>query len=1053
MSLELFKVIPVKLPLVELNIQINEELDTVYNTKISEFLQLLGIDYNYKEIIKTAISLNKKIILKGKLDKKLKKAVKEQIISKKPMQGSLLGLNMDDDDYQEKFKTYIDKLGSDVPKEAMFTNNRIEFLNEIMKKMISLKFEKDEASCDRTSEKDYKPLVHQLIVTRYLNSFTPYRGLLLYHGLGSGKTCSSISIIEGMKNSHKVYIMTPASLQANYRTQMKFCGDQLFKLNNKWVKVDINLTTNYTELFNTLGIDENIARTNEKIKAYIKKYNCLWVVENENAPNYKELNEDDKTQVDELIDILIKNKYKFINYNGITKQRWDVYTQKNAINPFDNSVIVIDEVHNFVSRIINKVRTNKKSISTFIYEAILDAENCKIVALSGTPYINYPDELGILFNLIGGYTYCLEVNIDITNTKINDKVFKQLLTQHYIESYDYEQQYSKLKIIQNAYGFSKQENGKVIFDENSLISRYEFLEKIKLLLKDNTYFKVKKIEYVKYKKFPEKDFNDLFVSADLKINNKEWFQSKITGMVSYLGDKAELMPNIIKTEEGEDIHIEYCDMSLHQIKAYSNIRKQEREMERNVKKKEEDDKMNSTYRVFSRACCNFSFPTELPRPMPKSDVLKSSKFTEDDLDIVDNESLLSDVDGKYDESDIVHRKIDKTYMQRIDKVLVDLFDNAAQYFNCDDIQKLLNKQTIVQGENPLKEYSPKFYKLLSNIINEENKGCHLMYTNFRQLEGIGIFSIILKYYGFIELRVEKTGSGGYSLKFNKMYEDSEYTENKKYFSLYTGTETPEEKEIIRNIYNSNFSALPNNIVEEIKENFPNVENKNLYGEIINLLMITASGAEGIDLKNTRFVHITEPYWHHVRINQVIGRARRICSHALLPETYRNVKVFMYISKFKDGMDLEEFNALKTQDNSLSTDQSLYEIMERKKNLSIMFLDTLKETSIDCVVNYKDKCVQKPFAQLKNNKLYGLDYKKDPIMKFKTKKEDTKEIALIKKTFTIDGTKGTYIVEKDKIPSALYDYTTYMKGKKEGKQSILVKIGTMEDEGVAVLNKN
>ena len=32
-------------------------------------------------------------------------------------------------------------------------------------------------------------------------------------------------------------------------------------------------------------------------------------------------------------------------------------------------------------------------------------------------------------------------------------------------------------------------------------------------------------------------------------------------------------------------------------------------------------------------------------------------------------------------------------MQRIDKVLVDLFDNASQYFNCDDIQKLLTKQT------------------------------------------------------------------------------------------------------------------------------------------------------------------------------------------------------------------------------------------------------------------------------------------------------------------------------------------------------------------------
>ena len=56
-------------------------------------------------------------------------------------------------------------------------------------------------------------------------------------------------------------------------------------------------------------------------------------------------------------------------------------------------------------------------------------------------------------------------------------------------------------------------------------------------------------------------------------------------------------------------------------------------------------------------------------------------------------------------------------------------------------------------------------------------------------------------------------------------------------------------------------------------------------------MITASGAEGISLKNVRYVHITEPYWHPVRIEQVIGRARRICSHKNLPEQYRTVEVF------------------------------------------------------------------------------------------------------------------------------------------------------------------
>ena len=45
------------------------------------------------------------------------------------------------------------------------------------------------------------------------------------------------------------------------------------------------------------------------------------------------------------------------------------------------------------------------------------------------------------------------------------------------------------------------------------------------------------------------------------------------------------------------------------------------------------------------------------------------------------------------------------------------------------------------------------------------------------------------------------------------------------------------------------------------------------GEIIKVFMITASGAEGINLKNTRFVR-TEPYWHPVRQDQVIGRARK-----------------------------------------------------------------------------------------------------------------------------------------------------------------------------------
>ena len=83
------------------------------------------------------------------------------------------------------------------------------------------------ASCDdsgKDSKKEFHLLVHQQVVRDYLNLFSPYRGLLLYHGLGSGKTCSSIAIAEGMKSGKKIYVLTLASLKANFFEQLKEWG-------------------------------------------------------------------------------------------------------------------------------------------------------------------------------------------------------------------------------------------------------------------------------------------------------------------------------------------------------------------------------------------------------------------------------------------------------------------------------------------------------------------------------------------------------------------------------------------------------------------------------------------------------------------------------------------------------------------------------------------------------------------------------------------------------------------------------------------------------------
>jgi beta-mannanase len=52
---------------------------------------------------------------------------------------------------------------------------------------------------------------------------------------------------------------------------------------------------------------------------------------------------------------MIKQKYTGINYNGITKKKIKELTNDETKNMFDHSVVIIDEAHNMVSRIVNKI--------------------------------------------------------------------------------------------------------------------------------------------------------------------------------------------------------------------------------------------------------------------------------------------------------------------------------------------------------------------------------------------------------------------------------------------------------------------------------------------------------------------------------------------------------------------------------------------------------------------------------------------------------------------------------------------------------------------------
>jgi hypothetical protein len=160
------------------------------------------------------------------------------------------------------------------------------------------------------------------------------------------------------------------------------------------------------------------------------------------------------------------------------------------------------------------------------------------------------------------------------------------------------------------------------------------------------------------------------------------------------------------------------------------------------------------------------------------------------------------------------------------------------------------------------------------------------------------------------------------------------------YVTYIGTKSQEEKELIRNVFNKNWDFVPERLRKQ-------VENVN-----IQIFMITSAGAEGISLKEVQYVHIMEPYWNPVRIDQVIGRARRICSHKDLPEKEQFVEVHMYIMSFPDKIS-EELKMDVVEGEPGSTDEFLFSISKRKRSLNTSIMDCIKKASVDCFLYDKD----------------------------------------------------------------------------------------------------
>lgn len=193
----------------------------------------------------------------------------------------------------------------------------------------------------------------------------------------------------------------------------------------------------------------------------------------------------------------------------------------------------------------------------------------------------------------------------------------------------------------------------------------------------------------------------------------------------------------------------------------------------------------------------------------------------------------------------------------------------------------------------LAKYSCKLDKIMTSV--RRARGKIFLYSGFKEYAGLKTVIRVMEAFGY------------------KNY--SEHGPGRKRFAVWSGDESIAEKDEIREVYN---------------------RIDNLYGEKLKIILGSPSIKEGVSLKAVRYVHVLEPYWNKSRLEQVVGRASRFCSHINLPEEERDVKVYVYVAMHPDEM--------------ITVDQYIRKLSDTKNKIIKQFEDAIKEAAVDCRLN-------------------------------------------------------------------------------------------------------
>lgn len=315
------------------------------------------------------------------------------------LKSSISDIEKTSEDYNRAIKCMEEKNAREISESG----DNFEYLyphlddSEFNQKLVKKK-EFSDTKYEEKSKEDYENIVeisdklcqvrefelepHQMFVRNFLSFQTPYNSLLLYHGLGTGKTCSAIGVCEEMRTylnqmgiNKRIIIVASPAVQENFKLQL-FDESKLKLINGEW---------------NIYGCTGN---------KLIKEINPM---------NMKGL---ERTKIVKQIKRIISQSYLFLGYiqfanyisrimdkykvDTIVSERQKKRMYKAIDKEFSNRLIVIDEAHN--------IRTSDskelKRTSDNLLKLVKYTDSLKLLLLSATPMFDKAREIIWLLNLM-----------------------------------------------------------------------------------------------------------------------------------------------------------------------------------------------------------------------------------------------------------------------------------------------------------------------------------------------------------------------------------------------------------------------------------------------------------------------------------------------------------------------------------------------------------------------------------------------------------------------------------------------------------------------------